>query len=256
MSQSPEADTGSSERETKRTTGIITFLDVLGWKGVYTRADEPLGKMSQLTDAIEAAASLSESNHRPRVRSISGSIVLYSTNVLLADLLTVVSIHGKVCAEAITASILANIPVRGATAVGQFDVDDNKNIYVGKAIDEAASWHESADWIGVHLTPSAKFTVMRELLRSGMDNKLFHWEQHTPPMKKGVPAYSTFCVAWISAWTETIRRFGRDPQQELLSIFSDMSPITPDFSAKLTNTLAYFENKTNNASQELNTSTA
>ena len=40
---------------------------------------------------------------------------------------------------------------------GQIDFAILGNIFVGKAVDEAASWHEQADWIGVHLTPSAEY---------------------------------------------------------------------------------------------------
>lgn len=50
-------------------------------------------------------------------------------------------------------SLLQGIPVRGATCYGPLST--NGNIMVGPAIDEVASWYESADWIGVFQTPSA-----------------------------------------------------------------------------------------------------
>jgi hypothetical protein len=231
MANSPTAASAS-------TKGVITFLDVLGWKGIYAREKAPLEKMFGLIGKIAAAASRHQSNFSLEVRSISDTIVLYSTNVTPEKITAAVDTHGQVCAKAIAESMYANIPVRGATAVGEFDVKDN--IYVGKAIDEAASWYESADWVGVHLTPSAMFSV---------DDHLPHWAMYEPPVK-GMPRHCVPCVAWIDAWKETVPP-GQDTRRQLLSMFSDMGPITPDFAMKFVNTLAYFDEIT--ARQKLTT---
>jgi len=209
-------------------SGVITFLDVLGWKGIYTREEAPLEKMVGLIGKITAAASRHKSEFSLEVRSISDTIVLYSTNVTADKITAAVDTHGQVCAKAIAESIYANIPVRGATAVGEFEVRDN--IYVGKAIDEAASWYELADWIGVHLTPSAMFAT---------DGNLSHWTTYEPPVK-GMYRHRVPCVAWLDAWRETVPP-SQDPRKQLLSMFSDMGPITPDFAMKFMNTLAYFD---------------
>jgi len=211
--------------------GVITFLDVLGWKGIYAREEAPLEKMFGLIDKITTAASRHKSEFPLEVRSISDTIVLYSTNVTAEKITAAMDTHGQVCAKAIAESIYANIPVRGATAVGQFEVKDN--IYVGKAIDEAASWYGSADWIGVHLTPSAMFAV---------DGNLSHWAIYEPPVK-GMPKHRVPCVAWVEAWRETVPP-GQDPRKQLLSMFTDMGPITPDFAMKFVNTLAHFDDIT------------
>jgi len=235
-----ERDADGLERETGQTMGVITFLDVLGWKKIYTREEAPLDKMFGLIDEIATAASRYGSPVCPcEVRSISDTIVLYSTNV--SSIKSTVSMHGQVCAKAIAESIHANIPVRGATAVGEFEV--RGNIYVGKAIDEAASWYESADWIGVHLTPSAMFAVDSEDLLFEDGNPLPHWTTYEAPVK-GISKHRVPCVAWIDAWKETSLFRGQTPRKQLLSTFSDMSPITPDFASKFINTLKFFDDIT------------
>jgi len=238
MSPSPGADMSGSDRETGRSTGVITFLDVLGWKGIYAREKTPLKKMFRLIDDIRDAASLFGSE-RHQVRSISDTIVLYSkiTDVSRATITSTVGIHGHVCAKAIVTSIGENIPVRGATAVGEFEVDGN--VYVGKAIDEAASWFESADWIGVHLTPSASFTVDGELLLLDDNHPLSPWANYEPPVKN-MPRHHAPCVAWVDAWRKSVP-LDQDPRQQLLLMFSEMGPITPDFAMKFVNTLKYFD---------------
>lgn len=56
------------------------------------------------------------------------------------------------------------LPLRGAISYGQYSIKDN--IMLGYVVDEAASWHESTDWIGVILTPSAQMITRDKELKS------------------------------------------------------------------------------------------
>ena len=85
------------------------------------------------------------------------------------------------------------------------------------------------DWIGVHLTPSALYTV---------GDSLEHWTQYQPPLKDG-KKHETHCVKWLDAWQDTVS--GQDPKIQLQNVFRDMGPITPDFAMKFVNTMAYFD---------------
>jgi hypothetical protein len=128
-------------------------MDVLGWKGIYNRETDPISKLANLVkDLSGAAVPYRGSTWAPEIRSISDTIVIVSTGVAPNDASQAIAAHGDISARAIAISITSRIPLRGATAFGEFEV--RENIYVGKAIDEAASWYETGDWIGVHLTPS------------------------------------------------------------------------------------------------------
>ena len=233
MSQSPPvADTIPVLYGDSPSPGVITFLDVLGWKGIYTREEKPIDRMRRLITGIKTDVALYVSNQIV-VHSISDTIILYSKDVdpTTTDITTVVDAHGKVCANAIARSIIENIPVRGATAVGEFSVEDD--IYVGKAIDEAAIWHEKADWIGVHLTPSAVYAV--ESLSPAI------WKPYKPPLKEGMSISEIPCVVWTDAWKKILPFDEIPPRKQLRTIFYNMRPITPDFAMKYANTLAFFD---------------
>ncbi len=229
MTEKPKTAAASpSARNRLSTTGVVTFLDVLGWKGIYNREASPIATLSKLVKNLETASSRFRGLETPpKIHSISDTIVIYNTAVEAKDVTGVVDMHGAICGQAIAASIAAHIPVRGATALGEFEVQENN--YVGKAIDEAASWYESGEWIGVHLTPSAMFAV---------DGNLKNWAEYQAPLKAGTK-HNMPCVIWTKAWKKAVS--GEDPRRQLQRAFRDMGPITPDFAMKFVNTLAYFD---------------
>jgi len=213
--------------------GVVTMLDVLGWKGIYNRLEQPLQTLRGLVDNLQDAAS----NWSLRgysddgtpldgtlVRSISDTIAIFN-QVSLSDLQPTIELHGLLCAEAIRWSLLSEIPVRGATSIGDFEVFES--MFVGKAIDEAAAWYEQGDWVGVHLTPSAEFAF--DAAESA------HWVNYPAPLRTGrdrpIP-----CVRWTDTWFSD-----EQDRTSLQRIFTNMGPITPDISTKFTNTLSFYD---------------
>lgn len=226
-SKVPPKSAGQADERTSK-AGVVTLLDVLGWKGIYNREPSPIHKLSSLiNDVLDAKKRFRGLKATAEVRSISDTLIVYSTGVALSDAGPVIDMHGAICGHAIAASIRSRLPLRGATAYGDFEVMES--IYVGKAIDEAASWYESGDWIGVHLTPSALFAI---------DAPLANWVDYQPPLKAGAK-HVTPCVRWANAWKESVP--GQDPRRLLQTTFRDMGPITPDIAMKFVNTLAYFD---------------
>lgn len=209
-------------------TGVVTFLDVLGWKGVYARKQDAIHSLTLLIEGVRKQA---ERKHRGRtmntieVRSISDTIGIFThasgTNTVISD---TIDIHGEICQWLIPESIASEIPVRGAISFGEFQIFDQ--IFVGKAIDEAASWHEQSDWIGVHLTPSAEFVYV-----PSPGSKT--WLKYTPPHKTKI-VWEPHCVNWATGW--------EDPQQEedvIKEKFRRLGPIVPEIAGKFVNTLSF-----------------
>lgn len=208
-------------------TGVTTFLDVLGWKGIYQRKSDPLKELSELVNLLEkekVGATI-----QADIRSISDTIAIFSpcedTHCGEAFRL-----HGALAKRAICKSIASGIPVRGVTSYGSFQINDT--MFVGKAIDEAAGWFEQADWIGVHMTPSAAF---RYAALSKAQQSPSLWVDYKPPCK-GVAPWTTPCVNWVHQW----RQDGSD-QLTLLQEFRNLGPIGPDIIGKFANTLAFFD---------------
>lgn len=201
----------------------MTFLDVLGWKGIYGRHEDPLGSIASLLNDLQR---LSEQAGRgvgtvglpTKVISISDTIVLY-TACEGAHVSEALKIQGRLCCHAVPASIRSSIPMRGATSYGQAAVADGGAVYMGPAVDEAAAWHEQGNWIGVHLTPSAQFSA-------GPDHD--GWVKYDVPLKTG-GKLSTLVADWAMEVPTA------------MSHFAQMAPILPATVAKYTNTISFLE---------------
>ena len=216
--------------------GAVTFLDVLGWKGIWERTDKAGDILLALIDELnkksnEVINSKTPTNAEYRgltteIKSISDTIAMFSSGNPAA----VLEVHAEICKIAVCRSIEEGIPLRGATCYGHFTT--KQNIMIGPAVDEAASWHEAADWIGVILSPSALFRCS-----SYNDNAI--WKVNYDVPAKNYGKYKTHCINWCREWEK-----GKDAQLRkglLLNAFLKMGPLTPNISAKFTNTLKFYE---------------
>ncbi len=208
--------------------GIVTFLDVLGWKGVYDRHSDAIDRLRRLVESVKTNA-IQRSRGRiigkVDVQSISDTIAIF-TFCSEKEISAAIEIHGELCQHLIPASIRVGLPMRGATAYGSFEIKDN--IFVGKAVDEAASWHEQGNWIGVNLTPSAEFVFSKSESRSA-------WVTYPAPIKTSMK-WEPHCVKWLKEWT--------DFESEKKSVqvrFLDMGPIVPEVAPKFINTLMFID---------------
>jgi class 3 adenylate cyclase len=214
------------------TRGAVTFLDVLGWGGIWTRdnaydAVARLRGLLRLAENVAARWAVAEPNPEARgarteIKSISDTIVLQTAG----DPEPTLRLHADICTQLICRSIEDRLPLRGATAYGEFlPGRDRDTIVVGPAVDEAASWHEAADWIGVILAPSGVLAW-----GGGQDSKWI--ERPAIPLKVGrVPLLR--CLDWRSGWkggAETLRQ-----------TFAGVGPLPTSIAAKYMNTLAFFE---------------
>jgi hypothetical protein len=216
--------------------GAVTFLDVLGWKGIWTRDDEAIGKLRSLIaesrEAVEGAVAQGGEHipalrgydaRRVQIESISDTIVLFTPG----DAIPTLWLHGALCQVILCSSMDRKIPVRGATCYGDYATEDR--IMVGPAIDEAASWHEAADWIGVIQTPSAY------LLYTHPPGLPALWVEYAPPLKSG--RIDTRCVDWSRHWRE---RLGR-AEPDLTALFTSVGPLDTSIAGKYLNTFKFYK---------------
>lgn len=208
-------------------TGVVTLLDVLGWKGIWGRKEDAIRSLETLIANLKIKAKeysrglLQYKEIETRIFSVSDTIVII-TDSSLGEAPKVIGLHGNLCKEAIPLSIDKGIPLRGATAFGDYAISDNESIFVGKAIDESASWHELGDWIGVIQTPSAYYAY---------DNhKNNAWVECKEPPLKGNLKFQTNAVLWIDSEI-SLRKMQKS--------FISMAPIFPEVTAKFTNTTSW-----------------
>ena len=205
--------------------GAVTFLDVLGWKGIWQRKDNPINTLDSLREEIQSKATEYSSGRdnigQTNVLSISDTIVLLTEVTDFNHPTDALELHGQLCSEVLFSSLEQQIPFRGATGFGEFSVNTKNNIFVGKAIDETASWYEQADWIGVFMTPSAFYSYDSK--------KAKWWISYQPPLKKGLE-FSTFVTTWAEIES------GEKVVTEITNLFWRMSPIIPEIITKFSHT--------------------
>ncbi|MBD7985177.1 hypothetical protein H9649_11305 [Sporosarcina sp. Sa2YVA2] len=199
--------------------GAVTFLDVLGWKGIWKENPNAINSLLRLIiDAEDKAKefTLNATELNPAFRGMNTEVISISDTIAIftpGDPNIALKIHGQLCKYLIPESIRRSIPLRGATAFGNYSKQEN--IMIGPAIDESASWHESTNWIGVILSPSAIFEL-------GEDVPSPWIKYHNIPFKKRISL--KYCVEWTFE------------EEDILNHFKDMGPFVPEIAEKYINT--------------------
>lgn len=203
-------------------SGAVTFLDVLGWKGIWLRRSprEVVRVLEKLVRLAESTATEQRGRDglasEVRVLSISDTIVLLTSGKASE----VLPVHGFICQSLLCESIKLGIPIRGATTYGSFSASSG-TILVGPAVDEAASWHEALDWIGVILTPTAEYTW----------SPTSPWFQYKRAPVKLLGTKRLWCVDWRSNGLKS---------EEIKELFAKAGPLDTTIAGKYMNTVEFF----------------
>lgn len=209
--------------------GAVTFLDVLGWKGIWQQNSIAIETLYALVQKVEDIAKEVSSGYQneqelrgkteiTQVVSISDTIAIFTS----ATPKLAIKIQSEICSKVLPEAMSQELPLRGAISYGEYSIKDN--IMLGYAVDEAASWHESTDWIGVVLTPSAYINVKDEKIDS---IKVYDKIPYKKPMKK-----PDICVKWEYK-----------NKDELIAIINKKGPLVPDIAPKYLNTLTFLESE-------------
>ena len=222
-------DARASRRISKKTSehGAVTFLDVLGWKGIWQQEASALDTLHGLvqetiTKADEISAEYSNVNEFrgkkdiTKVISISDTIAMFTTGPAKPT----IEIHARVCAWLLEYALKQKIPMRGAISYGEYMVKDN--IMLGYAVDEAASWHESTNWIGVVLSPTAEMRTRKENISAVTIYAKIPYKNRIERLSK--------CVDW-----------SYQNDDELYDIIYSKGPHSPEIAPKYLNTLQFLE---------------
>ncbi|AVQ28833.1 tetratricopeptide repeat protein [Fusobacterium ulcerans] len=151
-----------------KTEAYLTFADILGWKGIWQRENHIDGKKNNILKLIQIKNKLIDiKDQYIEKKDISIDINLISDTFVIGC--TNLEIHNKLCAELITTCLNKKLLIRGATAYGEYYYRDM--VYIGQAVDEAASWHEKGEEIGIFYTPSARLKLENKI-KEKLENKV------------------------------------------------------------------------------------
>lgn len=213
----------------KKEKGAATFLDVLGWKGIWERNQSAIlqlqsfvkqmqKKSQEISDKYMDSPDLRGKSKPTEVISISDTVAIFTA----ASPQIAISIHAELCSWALSYALEQELPLCGAISYGEYSIADN--IMLGYAVDEAASWHETTDWIGVILTPSAKMYLKNELPE-------FVIKYESIPFKKSMKTLN-LCVKW-----------NFDDDTKLYDIIQKKGPHVPEIAPKYLNTLQFLNSE-------------
>ena len=204
----------SNQKESKKIIekNFLTFADILGWKGIWQRdknknsKSRNIDKMKSIKENLINAKDklLKEIQYTDNNIESIANINLISDTFIIAS--NDIKIHNKLCKELVTQCLKNDLLIRGATAYGEYLSEDM--IYIGEAVDEAASWHELAEEIAIFYTISARLKLedileekIKELNKGNKKIKLNNYLREIElinsevQLKKG--KMDTYLISWI-----------------------------------------------------------
>ena len=144
----------ASQEKVKRLKGYLIFSDILGWKGVWKKfslTEEKMGVVNRLLNIRnELENEIKSQNSICNMNLISDTFIIYSQSFEMSKNLS---------KKLMTLCLEKELPIRGAISYGECYNKDT--VYVGQAVDEAASWHDEGEEIGIFYTPSAKQEIIK-----------------------------------------------------------------------------------------------
>lgn len=150
------------ESKGKKEKKFLTFADILGWKGIWQK-DKQIDSMSINIDKMKFVKNglISLKNELLKKFPITNNTESFANINLISDTFIIASnnieIHNKLCKKLVSLCLEKFLLIRGATSYGEYLSEDT--IYIGEAVDEAASWHELAEEAAIFYTVSARLKL-------------------------------------------------------------------------------------------------
>lgn len=217
--------------------GLVALLDALATKGILaTRpASSVVEEWTKVIDVVTRGAHDAES----RQECLACQPVAFSDTIFIPmvprtpeDMPFLLSLMCDLLKALVFESLTSGTFFRGAISAGRFHQAGTK--LFGPAIDEAASWYEQADWIGMTATPTlARLLDMYELNQVDLTAQFV---RHDIPYKSGQGADQ-----WVLNWPAYAIAESSDPEIEVLDAFrTHAGAVDPGVVAKYDQTMAFY----------------
>ena len=135
--------------EPQKLQGYLIYADILGWKGIWkkqNKLDDTANLLFFIKNILEKEFETFKDKHN--INLISDTFIIYSENFQMSN---------KLSKKLIELCLENDLVIRGAVSYGECYNKDT--VYVGPAVDEAASWHDEGEEIGIFYTPSARLSI-------------------------------------------------------------------------------------------------
>lgn len=179
----------ASKFKVKRFIGYLTFADILGWKGIWQKQNTPNGKINYAECLFSIKNSLKNKFNNEQnfynINLISDTFVIFSEDFKQSN---------ELSKNLIEQCLEKGLLIRGATSYGECYNKDM--VYVGQAVDEAASWHEKGEEIGIFYTSSAKLNIKLN------DIELEKYFLISDEVNTKIGKIKTYFINWYNKTTE------------------------------------------------------
>ena len=171
--------------EPQKLEGYLIFADILGWKGIWKKQDKK--DIANVTffikNILEKEFDRELKEKKYNISLISDTFIVFFKEWELSN---------KLSKKLIELCLENDLVIRGAISYGECYNKDT--VYVGPAVDEAASWHDEGEEIGIFCTPSAKQEII---------NNDYDLPEDFIKLKSG--EINTFFINWYNK--ETKKKF-------------------------------------------------
>lgn len=235
-----------TEKKITPKEGIIILLDALGIKGIWKRdkSKKVLRKWNDFVRYFEDYITdiLKNKNLTPKFDTFGDTIRIIvevkDTKEIETDLINVAfSLHGP-----IIRSMIICMPLRGCITTGEYS--QGTTLIIGRAIDEAASYYNLPQWVGISASSSANRIIeqMKDY-QPGVKDNFFRCDI---PLKESIEQN-----AWALKWpdfsddmiSEDSERLSGHKYSDTLDLINEKlkNPDSLDAALKWRNTAKFYE---------------
>ena len=178
----PEYDKNFEIKKLRKKEGLVIFLDILGTKNLIYN-DEGINRFNLLIDAAKSKFISSNNQdvlNNAKFSYFSDTIMITIENKNYKNFSEYLNAVSEGLIHFLLYAMKLNIFLRGCVSYGEYRT--NKFVSVGKAIAEAGSYYELANWIGITATPSLYNKIIKD---TDKDIPLLFVE-YDIPTKKGI----------------------------------------------------------------------
>ena len=130
--------------------GYLIFADILGWKGIWKKYNSNEERIRIATKLLDIRDILKKEikEENSSINLISDTFIVSSNNYEMSN---------KISKRLIEECLKNSFVIRGTISFGEYYNKDT--VYIGPAVDEAASWHDVGEEIGIFYAPSARLSI-------------------------------------------------------------------------------------------------
>jgi hypothetical protein len=230
-------------------TGAISFLDILGFKGIWQNYDsEEVLKILYGVDAQVQTSYKQPSEEKkwpkselPEITVLSDTIVV----VIKSDEPHCLFLLANIIFDLFLYFWKFDLFLRGAVSFGEYS--QKGATFIGPAIDDVASWYEEVNWIGAVLTPKTNYLVDR-FSRMIMAVNGFQVEPYIkyPVPGKGGKTHNLYSLNWPSYLQSSYKQIpvkpdGNTSKELMYKMFSKQPAFNGVVLSKYENTLHFLD---------------